>query len=155
MTPLQLAFLCMSALGGAVALAFVLSAFFEARSRRPTILAEEIIFKENFASGNSLKNVITRFGGARNCLRLVVTRDLLLVTSWFPFSLITPFYDLEHSIPINRISALESDSFLWFKGIRVVFTDEYGNNHSLALYPRNLEGFLNALGPIPQGRQTG
>src|SRR5689334_22155040 len=60
---------------------------------RPKLAKEDIVFQEFFASGASQKNILTKLGGGRNCLRLVVTRDLLWVTSWFPFSLIAPIYD--------------------------------------------------------------
>ncbi len=62
---------------------------------------EEIVYQEFFASGASRKNILTKLGGARNCLRLLVTRDFLWVTSWFPFSIIAPVYDLEHIVPLR------------------------------------------------------
>jgi hypothetical protein len=70
---------------------------------RPLIQKSDIVFQEWFASGCSMRNILTRLGGARGVLRLVVTKDLLWVTSWFPFSLITPFYDMEHVISLDRI----------------------------------------------------
>ena len=72
----------------------------------PTVAPSDIIYQEWYASGHSRKNILTRIGGARNCLRLVVTKDLLWITSWFPFSLITAFYDLEHVIPRDQIMSV-------------------------------------------------
>ena len=40
---------------------------------RPRFDAADVVFQEWFASGCSQKNIITKLGGARNCLRLVVT----------------------------------------------------------------------------------
>jgi hypothetical protein len=108
---------------------------------RPKLQKNDIIFEDRFASGNSRKNFLTQLGGARNCLRLVVTRDLLWVTSWFPFSLITTFYDLEHIIPRNRISKIETNS----GEVLLIFTDESGATRSLKLLPRNVTDFLTAL----------
>src|SRR5438874_12185634 len=68
---------------------------------RPRFDAADVVFQEWFASGCSQKNIITKLGGARNCLRLVVTRSFLWVTSWFPFSLIATFYDMEHVVPLD------------------------------------------------------
>lgn len=67
----------------------------------PMFRKEEIVYQEFFASGASRKNILTKLGGARNCLRLLVTRDFLWVTSWFPFSIIAPVYDLEHIVPLR------------------------------------------------------
>lgn len=118
--------------------------YLNALRNRPLIHKSEIVFQERFASGYSMKNVLTRFGGARNCLRLVVTKDVLWITSWFPFSLITSFYDLEHVVPHNRISTLTNGQPNP-KEILLTYADRSGATHSLRLFPKNLEGFLRAL----------
>jgi hypothetical protein len=43
----------------------------------------------------------------------VVTKDLLRITSWFPFYPITATYDLEHVIPRSSISSLQKSKLLW------------------------------------------
>jgi hypothetical protein len=79
---------------------------------RPSFTQADVVFQEWFASGCSQKNIITKIGGARNCLRLVVTGSFLWVTSWFPFSLIAPLYDMEHVIPLRSIIPAPGP-FLW------------------------------------------
>ena len=112
---------------------------------RPRIQKTDILYQEWFASGSSMKNILTQLGGARGCLRIIVTKDLLWVTSWFPFSLITPFYDMEHVIPLNRIINIESRERFLGKEIRLTYADTNGDTHSLKLIPKDEEGFLRAV----------
>jgi hypothetical protein len=112
-----------------------------ALGNRPKLQKQDIIFEERFASGNSRKNLLTQIGGARNCLRLVVTKDLVWVTTWFPFSMVAPFYDLEHVIPRNKISEIETSS----GKVLLTYIDESGALRSLNLLPRNTNDFLAAL----------
>lgn len=113
---------------------------------RPRFTKEEIVFQEWFASGNSRKNLLTRIGGARNCLRLVVTRDFLWVTSWFPFSLFATFYDLEHVIPLGSITSVQPKRFLGRETFVLSFTMGNGTVRSLNLYPKKPEAFIQSLG---------
>jgi hypothetical protein len=112
----------------------------------PPIKPSDILYQEWFASGHSRKNLLTRLGGARCCLRLIVTRDVLRVTSWFPFSLFTPFYDLEHIIPRDRITAVcRSPGFILFS-VLVTFRNAAGGERTLSLYPWRPAEFLRSLG---------
>lgn len=113
---------------------------------KPSFRKDEIAFQEFFASGASQKNILTKFGDARNCLRLVVARDFLWITSWFPFSLIAPFYDLEHVVPLRNIASVENNRLLGFDGLILNFIDQHGRGHSLRISPRNREVFLRVLG---------
>ena len=88
----------------ALYLPFVMSRRKAIRGKRPAFSDADILYQEWTASGNSQANLSTRLGGARNGLRLVVTSDYLIITSWFPFSLFTAFYDLEHVIPMAALS---------------------------------------------------
>src|SRR5215203_2193156 len=115
------------------------------RNRR-LIQMSDVVYQEWFASGYSMKNILTKLGGARGVVRLVVTRDVLWVTSWFPFSLIAPFYDLEHVIPLNRITGVEVKQGIISGGVRVTYADEGGKIHSLKLVPKDETGFLEAVG---------
>jgi hypothetical protein len=108
----------------------------------------EAIYQEWFASGYSMKNLLTRLGGARNVLRLVVTRDVLWVTSWFPFSLITPVYDLEHVIPLDQITSVEVKRGFFIRGVQVSYADSFGKLHSLKLVPKDEPAFIKALGRL-------
>ena len=112
----------------------------------PPIKPADILHQEWFASGNSRKNLFTRLGGARNCLRLVVTRDLLWVTSWFPIKLVTPLYDLEHVIPRDRITAVRRSRGILMPSVVVTFRDEAGGENTLDLYPWRPAEFIHSLG---------
>jgi hypothetical protein len=120
--------------------------FVRARKMRPRFEPAEILYQERYASGCSQKNILTKFGGARNCLRLVVTRSFLIVTSWFPFSLITPFYDLEHVIPLDSIASVRRSSFIGFSSFLLSYRDTKGEDHTLRLRPKNPDDFIRSLG---------
>jgi len=109
---------------------------------RPRFEPADVVFQEWFASGCSQKNIITKIGGARNCLRLVVTRSFLWVTSWFPFSLIAPFYDMEHVIPLNTIISVRSASFLGRRTFLLTYRDSTGGTHTLRLLPKKPDDFI-------------
>ena len=115
------------------------------------VRAERPVYQEWFASGHSEKNLVTKFGGARSCLRVVVTDRHLWVTSWPPFALLAPIYDLEHIIPLGSILLVERRRFLCWHSLVVTFADERGCTHTLRLIPRHPDQFLNALS-LPPGK---
>jgi len=112
---------------------------------RPAIEKERIVFQEWVASGSSMKNILTRLGGGNNCVRLVVTDQILWVTAWFPFSLLAPGYDMEHVIPLNQISEIETREGWFSQQIILSYVDENGTVHRLKLIPKKREVFLEAL----------
>jgi hypothetical protein len=61
-------------------------------------------------------------------------------------SLIAPSYDMEHVIPLDWITEIESKRGVMWRGIRLTYIDANGAAHSLKLVPRNEEGFLRAIG---------
>src|SRR4051812_31788987 len=90
---------------------------------RPRFGPADVVFQEWFASGCSQKKIITKVGGGRNCVRLVVTKSFLWVTSWFPFSLIAPLYDMEHVVPLDAIVSVESSSFFGRRTFLLTYRD--------------------------------
>jgi hypothetical protein len=104
------------------------------------------VFQEWFASGCSQKNIVTKLGGGRNCLRLVVTRNFLRVTSWFPFSTIAPLYDMEHVIPLASIQSVRRSTFLGSRSFLLTYRDGSGEEHVLGLFPRKPDDFIRSLG---------
>jgi hypothetical protein len=132
-------------------MAYLIYKYVQAVENRPRIQKDDILYQEWFASGNSMKNILSQLGGARSCLRLVVTKDLLWVTSWFPFSLIAPFYDLEHVIPLNRIIRVESKERFLGREVRLTYADTNGDTHSLRLIPKDEEVFLRAIADKNRG----
>lgn len=74
----------------------------------PDVPREEILFSERGASGFSHKNLLSRLGGARHCLIVVLGKDILTISVAFPFSLVDAVgtFDLHHAIPIARITRI-------------------------------------------------
>ena len=124
---------------------YIIQRYVVALRTRPNIAKQDIVYQERFASGASQKNVLTKLGGGRNCVRLVVTRDLLWVTSWFPFSILAAAYDMVHVISLRSISSLQSALFFGSDSLLLSYTDSLGRIHSLRLIPKNRERFLNAI----------
>ena len=145
MSPLRQILYWLSFLPSLVFLGYIIERNVAARRMRPHLAKDEIIYQENFASGCSQKNFLTKIGGASNCLRLIVTRDLLWITSWFPFSLLGPIYDLEHVIPLRRINSVQPTRVFSVDCLLLSFTDETGVSHSVKISPKNRERFVRAL----------
>jgi hypothetical protein len=120
--------------------------YFRARKMKPRFEPAEVVFQERGASGCSQKNIHTRLGGARNCLWLVVTGSFLWVTSSFPFSLFTSFYDLEHVIPLDSILSVRRSSFLGRSSFLLTYRDGTGDRHTLRLLPKKTDDFVRSLG---------
>jgi hypothetical protein len=120
---------------------YIIYRYLLARRNRPRVNKNEILFEENFASGSSMKNFLTSVGGARNCLRLVATEDLLWITSWFPFSLLTTVCDLEHIVPLNRVTKVENIG----DEIHLDYSDENGLTRSLKVISQNKAHLLQLL----------
>jgi hypothetical protein len=127
---------------------YIVWRYVQSRRRRPNLTKDEIIFEERFASGCSQKNFLTKLGGANNCLRLVVTKQYLWVTSWFPFSLLTPFYDLDHLIAWSSVQSIRRDRSLRTPTFFITFTTDDGKSHCLKLAPRDPDKFAQSL-PLP------
>ena len=138
-------------LGVAVLTGLALWRHLQARQNRPRIEPSEVVYQEWFASGWSEANLFTRLGGAQNCLRLVVTRELLWITSWFPFSAFTSLYDLEHVIPLQSITAVNLSPRLWTNRLLLSYSDASGVEHTVGLVPKHPDQFLQALGRTPDG----
>jgi hypothetical protein len=111
---------------------------------------EDVIYQEWFASGSSAWNLLTKLGGAHNCLRLVVTEHFLWITSWFPFVLLAYLYDLEHVVPLERILSVRRSRFLWMETLILTYGDERGISRSLRLAPKHQDRFIDALRLPPE-----
>ena len=113
--------------------------------KRPTVTA----FYEDWCSGRSLRNVLTRIGGARNCLLIYVSNGQLVVTPRFPFTLmfLPEIYGLDLTAPVASIASVEPVRHLWGRALRVSFRSGGPAPIELKLHDERL--FLDAL-----GRQT-
>jgi hypothetical protein len=123
----------------------------QARQNRPRIEPSEVVYQEWFASGWSEANLLTKFAGAHGCLRLVVTREMLWITSWFPISGLVSLYDLEHVIPLQSITGVKLSHRLWANRYLLSYADASGVEHTVGLVPKHPDRFLQALGRSPDG----
>lgn len=105
----------------------------------------DVLFYERFGSGSSYRSWLTRLGGAQRCLTVIVTKTHLHLTSFFPFNLILPFYDLEHSIPRSRITNLTTT----FDTAIITFNREDGREEKLKIRLWKTPAFLIAIESQP------
>jgi hypothetical protein len=109
---------------------------------------DHTLFFESYGSGNSNRNLLTKLGGASNCLSVAVTKDSLIVRPIFPFNLmfLPEIYGLEYEIPRRNIrSVVEKKGFLG-KITTLEFSTSDGEQHSIDLRLRGMDQFLQALG---------
>jgi hypothetical protein len=125
--------------------AYVISKFISALQNRPRILKNEIKYQEWFASGCSKKNILTQLGGGRNCVRLVVTQELLWVTTCFPFLIIAPAYDMEHVIPLHRITNITTKQVFKTTIIELTFIGKNDQPRTLVLIPKYAQSFIQII----------
>src|SRR3954462_10588090 len=82
-----------------VVVVFVFSAVSRVRQGKPVFRPRlaAVRFAEGWRSGRSHRSLLTRLGGARNCLWVAVTADELRIGPHFQFSLafLVEFYGLE------------------------------------------------------------
>ncbi len=131
-------------------------------------LSEKHIFQEINASGRSLKNWVTRYGGASRCLVITVTETELQTDFKLPrfasFALfsnslgrlqeqaIAKQSDLTHCILKSNITSVAVKSELWQKIYQVEYQDAAGIVNRLELMPKNHAVFEDALNvPISRG----
>jgi hypothetical protein len=104
-------------------------------------------FVEAWTSGHSNRSLLTRLGGARNCLLVAITPTSLVVRPHFPFSLLflPEIYDLEYVIPRRNIQMVTPRSGWLGKTIEIAFSVDAGDNRSIELRLRQPEIFLQAV----------
>ena len=102
-------------------------------------------FAERGGSGRSHRNVLTRLGGASRCLLVAVTDERLIVSPFFPFTLmfLPEIYDLEHSSPARAIREVEDRQGMVRRTIFVSFDNP--DPRQIALRVRDPDALLAAL----------
>jgi hypothetical protein len=105
---------------------------------------DNAVFAEAWRSGRSLKNVLTRIGGARNCLLVYVADGALTIVPVFPFNLmfLPETYGLETTIPISDIRVTSLDGLF---GKRLLLTIAGLKEQRFELWLRDQQGFRDAL----------
>ena len=141
--------LCLAVIGFFV-VRFVLRVRVEARRKdlgMPPGLGD-VLYVSSMSSGRSLKNWRTRWGAAKNCLKIVVTEDFLYTGVPLPLlRTVTKKYDLEHQVRKSSIETVETRRhFLSRKCVYIRYRDELGGMHELELWPQRRAEFVQALG---------
>jgi hypothetical protein len=131
--------------GGGVLIA---SAFFRCMNGKPIVsrAPSDALFHESWCSGRSLNNMLTRIGGARNCLMVYVQGNELVVTPKFPFTLmfLPEVFGLDVRVPIVSITAVERMSSLIGRSLRITFAEDGPPPIELKL--RDEHGLIRHLG---------
>jgi hypothetical protein len=140
------AYMLFSYIVSALLLVYLVYRYWLAQKSKPTLGKMDIVYEEWFASGHSEANILTIMGGGRNCVRLIVTSEYLIVTSWLPFALFSGFYDMEHVVPLKAISTLVPKRLLGVEYLLLTYQDSQNRVHRIGLTPRNPIGFLAAIG---------
>ena len=130
----------------AVGIAYWTLLFAHCQRQLASVDRSNAIYSEKAASGYSHLNLLTRLGGASNCLKMQLTKDHFIISSWFPFSLIAPLYDGVHIIPLANIVSITPKDFLWRRGYSLLFkAGDSGRVSTFSIYPRRPEQFEAAL----------
>jgi len=78
--------------------------------RFPPVDPDEVVFREDNASGYAHDSFITRAGEARGVLTVIVThQELRLQTPWF-FAWAAVIYQQLHRIPLSDIAGVEAEN---------------------------------------------
>lgn len=133
-------------IGGAIALSIMV----RRRAGKPilTRIPPDAIFAEFRASGHSMRNIITKLGGARGCLQVFVHDQTLTIRPYMPFNLmfIPDFYDLEHVTPLVNITGVKRRDLLIFPAVEVRFVSPKGDERAVYLRMPGVDEFLKAIG---------
>ncbi|MCZ6877421.1 MAG: hypothetical protein O7G29_04690 [Acidobacteria bacterium] len=114
----------------------------------PEVPPQQIRFKERFASGWSHKNWRTRWLGAQNGLKIIVTDEELWVVPVFPFSALAELTDLEHRVRKDDITRVTERRHFFVRSFLIDFLDQEGQSHRVDLRPRRWRQFKAALGYV-------
>ena len=108
---------------------------------------ESPIFLEKWTSGRSLRSLITKVGGARNCLLVAVTRDALFIQPHFPFTLLflPEVYGLEVAVPRRAIRTVNAATDAFGKKVIVTFSNRAGALEQVELRLRAPDEFTKSL----------
>jgi hypothetical protein len=120
------------------------------RSRGKTIFPskpKDSLYYEGSASGHSNSSILTKLGGARNCLLVAVTADSLVIQLRFPFNLmfLPEIFGLEYKITGLNIRSVQKTGRFFWKGVEVRFIDPSGSEKSVTLHLKKPDQFIDAI----------
>ncbi|QJQ06616.1 hypothetical protein EJG51_013055 [Undibacterium piscinae] len=129
-----------------VAIASVLYRKIKSKPMR-IVKPENSLFMERWTSGRSLRNFVSRLGGARNCLFVAVTRNELIVRPHFPFTMffLPEIYGLEIVVPRSAVRSVEIKSGLLGSSVLLNIDRSPGESFRLELRLRAPTEFAQAM----------
>jgi hypothetical protein len=124
------------------------SVWFRRANGKPVIPQKprDAVFCEDWCSGRSLRNGLTRIGGASNCLLIHVSDGQLVVTPRFPFTLmfLPELYGLDLRVSIASIAGVEPVQHFWGRALRLSFHS--GDPAPIELKLHDERRFIDSLG---------
>lgn len=111
--------------------------------------SSEILYQENGVSGSSHKSMLTRLGGARNCLLVTATKNDIDIHPSFPFNLmfLPEIYDLKHRIAVKDIKSIQRTEHVIGKpSIKIEYLQSGRESKTVELYLGNTDKFLASIG---------
>ncbi len=128
----------------------IASALYRRGNGKPIIprTPPDAAFHESWCSGRSLRNWLTRIGGARNCLLVYVQKDELVVTPHFPFTLLflPEIYGLDVRVPLTSVASVDPSETLFGQVVRIAFIE--GGPAAIELKLRDRNGLAHHLGRL-------
>jgi hypothetical protein len=118
--------------------------------KRAAIQPFDLTFSEKWVSGVSSKNMLSKLGGASNCLIVELSRSALSIRPMFPFNLMffSEVYDLEHFIQKDKIKSVQTGAEQGGKGKILIDFEASGKEKRIELVLRKRQEFLHAFGPV-------
>jgi hypothetical protein len=142
---------------GWIALVILASVLYRRSKGKPLFRPqfEQPLFLETWRSGHSLRSVITRLGGARNCLWVAVDENSLRVAPHFPFNLmfLPEIYALEYNVAGGAVRSVERiDGLLARNRVRVSVERQPGAEESFEVSLRDPDAFVRAVEAIRRAK---
>lgn len=128
---------------------FVAASIFVRRSKGKPVFPKidpHAQFGERGCSGRSLRGLVSKIGGAHNCLLVTVRAERLIVTPQFPFNLmfLPEIYGLDLDVSTRSIATITPVKILFKNALRIDF--ENGGPAPIEVVLHDEAGFAAAIG---------
>jgi len=127
-------------------LVFILIQFYRASKKVrsvdfPDLDTISILYRDKMGSGQSDRDWQSKMGSAEKTLDIVLTKDELRTRGPKIFAWIAEKIDLEHRIPLKKISKVEQKGKL----IKISFSVENASTRTLSIRTKNPDEFISLL----------
>lgn len=107
----------------------------------PDLKSVHVVFREKSASGNALKNVLTKLAGVNNTLDVIVTNEEFWLKSPLLLAGAVNRFGLLHKVSLKNIYKVEAKG----KKVQVEFKSKTGETVQVLLLLKNPEDFIKAI----------